>query len=881
MMNSSLVDRSRIRHGRRNLFGTRRSARPRLERLEGRTLLSTWTVTDNSDSPTDPGSLRYAIRNAPSGTTIDFAPTVGSMITLTNGTLNITTNLDIEGPSGYRLAINGNANGSVFGIASGKTVAISELSIGNGKAISGGGIDNGGTLTLSGCTISDNTATSGGGGIFNNGTLTINNSTLSKNVGGYGGGIVNNSGATVTNCTLSFNTSADSINPGYSGGAIDNYGTLSLVNCTVANNEARYTGGIENRKVLTIVNSTISHNKGNYECGGVFNSGSVSLANTIIALNIVTDTSFGGVPDVDGTVNSLGYNLIGNTKGINGWVSTDLHNVDPKLAPLGNNGGPTQTMALMPGSPALNAGSASIPGVAVPKIDQRGALRGPAGLDAGDSPDIGAFESSSSYLVTMTSDSNVVGTLRAAVNWANLNVNVNKPKPVAIPTPPVPNTILFDTKGAFSQPQTIALSPGLGPLTLTNTSTGETIAGPGASIVTVSGGGKVRVIDVSERAITMITGLTISGGHTDSGSGAGILIQSFATVTLTNSTVSNNSASSGGGIGNDGALTLVNCAVSGNSSISMGAGIVSHGAATLTNCTVSGNVARFAAGGIYSQTALTLTNSNVTENSADASGGGIVNVGAATLTNCTVAGNSSGSRGGGILNDGTLTLTNSTVAGNSSGLRNRPEFIGGGGIINYDTLTLTNSTVSGNSDPKYGGGVYNANPGFFGSVGTVTLDNTIIAGNRLTGPDGSGPDVNGPFQSLGHNLIGNTAGSTGWVSSDLLNVDPNLRPLASNGGPTQTMALMPGSPAAGAGDVSFVKNPPFPGPPFTDQRGLARIVSGKVDIGAFQSQAGVSPAVAKPVAVKGHPVRTAKVVPIFSSPKTLTLVLSSRRLLSW
>ena len=147
-------------------------------------------------------------------------------------------------------------------------------------------------------------------------------------------------------------------------------------------------------------------------------------------------------------------------------------------------------------------------------------------------------------------------------------------------------------------------------------------------------------------------------------------------------------------------------------------------------------------------------------------------------------------------------------------------------------MTLTNCTVSTNTANKAGGIV---NSGALAKA--VTLGNTIIAGNTLTDPAGSGPDVIGEFTSLGHNLIGNTAGSSGWVSSDLVNKNPLLAPLANNGGPTLTMALMAGSPALGAGDVALLTNPPFPGPPpFTDQRGLPRTRNGTVDIGAYELQ---------------------------------------------
>ncbi len=213
-----------------------------------------------------------------------------------------------------------------------------------------------------------------------------------------------------------------------------NVGAATLVNCTVSTNSAEEGGGIFYR-------------------GDSAND--TSLANTIVAGNS------GSGPDVNGTVHSLGHNLIGDASASSGWVSSDLLGANPLLEPLGNHGGPTQTFALMAGSPAIDAGSASISDVTVPPLDERGAIRGPAGLNAGTAPDIGAFEDSSSYLVTSAADSNDAGTLRSAVNWANINVNNNNAN--LKPNPAKPDTILFDTKGVFAQPQTITLSASLGP----------------------------------------------------------------------------------------------------------------------------------------------------------------------------------------------------------------------------------------------------------------------------------------------------------------------------------------------------------------------------------------------------------------------------------
>ena len=172
------------------------------------------------------------------------------------------------------------------------------------------------------------------------------------------------------------------------------------------------------------------------------------------------------------------------------------------------------------------------------------------------------------------------------------------------------------------------------------------------------------------------------------------------------------------------------------------------------------------------------------------------------------------SLGGGIYNGGTLTLTNSTVSGNSAGY--------GGGIFNAGTgtLTLTNSTVSANTATNSGGGIYNG--------GDATLANTIVAGNGAP----TNPDAQGGFTGQGHNLIGDTEGSSGWVDSDLQDVDPLLGPLQNNGGTTDTHALLPGSPAIDSGTSA--------GCPATDQRGVARPNDGDkngtatCDMGSFE-----------------------------------------------
>ncbi len=256
----------------------------------------------------------------------------------------------------------------------------------------------------------------------------------------------------VTNCTLSGNSVA------YNGGGVVNYGgVVTLTNCTISGNSSSVTGGgvanlgdgIVAGGTTTLIGCTVSGNSAATNGGGIDNeSGTVTLVNTIVAGNTATTSGL----DVFGTFNSQGNNLIGETDGSSGWVGSDLtgtvaNPLNAMLAPLGNYGGPTQTMALLPGSPAIDAGINSIAGLTIPTTDQRGALRGPAGLNAGSTADIGAYEASSTYLVTSTADSNDVGTMRSAIGWANVSTNDN-PANIASPAP---NTIDFDISGSGVQ----------------------------------------------------------------------------------------------------------------------------------------------------------------------------------------------------------------------------------------------------------------------------------------------------------------------------------------------------------------------------------------------------------------------------------------------
>lgn len=339
---------------------------------------------------------------------------------------------------------------------------------------------------------------------------------------------------------------------------------------------------------------------------------------------------------------------------------------------------------------------------------------------------------------------------------------------------------------------------------------------------------------------------------------------------------------SGGGIYNSGTLVLSRSLLLENSAAQNGSsgrsggsggGICNQGTATLGNCTLAYNSAGRGAGPIWG-TGL-----------GDPGGGGgaVYNSSNFSASGCAFYGNSAGhggigsipfstgglrrggdgGPGGGVANAGSASLTNCTLAFNASG-------DGGSGTVDYSvggdgghggaiyqapgaTCLLIACTVSrnragqggaGGAGPRFGpyngtdgrgGGLFSAD-GRDGHPQSLSyLIDTITAGNFSS----SGSDLYGLFVSMGHNLIGDSYGSTGFensMRSDLVGlpsapVDPLLGPLTDNGGPTPTMALHPASPAIDAGDDALLEEAYGV---TTDERGFARKSGAHVDIGAFE-----------------------------------------------
>lgn len=836
-------------------------------------------VVNNSDSGA--GSLRQAIADACDASTITFnMAMVASPITLTTDTLVINKNLTITGPGSSLLTVQRSSAGGtpqfrIISIDSG-TVSISGLTITNGNtpdgapggtigstATEGGGIRNAGSLTMSdvsvignrggkggnatnvpgdggraggiynigslltmtNCTISGNSAGAGGtggtggggrggdgGGIFSqSGTMTLTNVTISNNTGGastttsgfggMGGGIFNNvpSTASLTNCTVSGNSSGDATGPSSTngfGGGLRNDGAMTVIGSTISSNTSHGPGGgVINEALFTLINSTISGNSAAF-AGAFYNSGSVSFTNCTITNNSAstpgdegvenaqanakvrnTIIAGNGTKDVLGFFTSLGNNLIGkaDTDGHNGFINGSNNDqaggvatpLDPRLGPLANNGGPTQTHALLADSTAIDAGNNCVlndscsPALGSSlTTDQRGAGFNRAVDGNGDGTatvDIGAYEVQN-LLVTNTNDSGA-GSLRQAITDANVGADTNAINFQAG---------LTGTINLLTELPLLASSMKLN--------------GPGASVLTVAR---------SNAAVTNFSVFTIYSGPSNQN----------VWVTISGLTVTGGHSSSGAGIRNLGTLTISSCAIANNASTGDGAGIT------------------------------------------NGFGGAFVSL---IVKNSTVSNNSAVQSGGGINNGAPLTIVNSTISGN------RTDLHGGGIMTGSDSLTIINSTITNNradfNDDTFGGGGGMSQSG----GGTRILQNTIVAGN-FHGTGSARSDVDLALGSTSSfSLIGDGTGMTGitngsngnQVGSSGAPIDPRLGPLAGNGGPTLTHALLSGSPAIDAGNNSVVTNPPFIGPPFTDQRGgsFNRIADGdgnstaNVDIGAYELQ---------------------------------------------
>jgi CSLREA domain-containing protein len=365
------------------------------------TTIITVNTKEDEDNTDGDCSLREAIRAANENTVVDGCAagsdaeqdailfSLGDKATITLGstlpTISNPSGLTIDGQKA-KIKVSGNdaVGVGVFEVSAKLTLNHLIVADGNSSFRGAGLLSDGGEVQVLNSTFSGNSATDDGGGIANfAGTLEVTNSTFSKNSAMNGGAILNAGTLTVTNSTFSKNNAL------FSGGGIANAtGTLEVTNSTFSKNSAGDVGGgIRSDGGLEVTNSTFSKNSApNDGGGGIMASffGTATLKNTIVA-----NSPSGGNCRNEGPLTDGGYNIEDGTSCGFDPNNNSMPSTEPKLAKsLAKNGGPTKTIALLKGSPALNAIREATNGCGTEiTTDQRGVSR-PQGAGC----DIGAYE---------------------------------------------------------------------------------------------------------------------------------------------------------------------------------------------------------------------------------------------------------------------------------------------------------------------------------------------------------------------------------------------------------------------------------------------------------------------------------------------------------
>lgn len=724
----------------------------------------------------------------------------------------------------------------------------------------GGAVWNAGLLLASGCTFAGNSAVGGDGGIGSSGYALPYSPGFPGGAGGdgAGGALFNCATARLVNCTLAFNISQGGagglggwgykMSPDYPPGPNGPNGSPGLS-----------VGGIYDASGQSyLTNCTIVFNSGS----GIWTTGTngTKLINTLLAEN-----SPGG--NGSGTMTDLGHNL--SSDATCAFTNAgSMNNTYPLLGPLANNGGSTLTVALLPGCRAIDAGDTA----AAPPTDQRGVAR-PFGMAA----DIGAYEfngttnSVPAIVVTECTEANLLaamsggGRVTFACNGIILISNTVAVKTDAL-LDAAGHLIILRGNGAglFQVSPNVTFS--LANLKLTGGSADE-----GAGIDNTGGfvnatncvfsgnvaseGGAVwnsgtLVVDLCVfNANSAVGAGGLSGNSYDAPGGSGSdapggAICNFGTVTISRSTFNNNSVVAGAGAsgytsyhGDPG--------MSGGSGGSGGAGgngkggaLYNAGTARAINSTFADNSGTGGNGGAGADGGPNYGGPGSGGNGGTGGAGGngvgaIFNSGDVQIINCTFASNSGSPGNGGPAGNGAEgNLGGSGGAGGNGGS-------GIGALYGlYSSCQITNCTFAGNwggsgsggsggaagkTDYPYGNyGGTNGPPGTAGSAGTGGI---WASGGKLVNTVLAGSSCNGSITDGGHNLSSD-ASCAFTAAGSRNNTDPKLGPLADNGGPTLTMALLPGSPAIDAGSAV--------GAPATDQRGVPRPQGSGVDIGAFE-----------------------------------------------
>ena len=798
------------------------------------------------------------------------------------------------------------ANRRVFTVSDGVTAVFQNLAIRYGKITGsgndGGGIRNDGITTVSNCEIYSNRVTyDGGAGISNRNLLTVNNSTIYSNTAYYmGGGVLNhyyvdeNGYLTITNSTI-FGNSVTSTSAYTEGGGVHfRQGSGAITNSTIYGNSAYTTGGVgmdDNTGTLTLKNTIIAGNTGHYNIDFGFRQ-----------------SGYGNVVD-------NGYNIIGKTSqytftGTGGWNDTDKDgtftlysvgttgtlNMDTALSINDNQSNGVQTLALESSSIAVNNGASGTNGtISVPTTDQRGAGRN-------STTDIGAFEYGGDYVVSQPTTQALEATFssvlynKATVSWTNGNGSrrivfmkaSNTGTAIPVDTTTYTASSVFGSGTQIGATGWFAIYEGLGTsVTVTSLSASTNYIVQVFEYNGITNGVENYFTDTATnnpKTTTTYTPVTLycnySTGNDATGNGSsGTPYKSFhkcytesnsgdtldltGTFDWTNADETGDATTSGYTIskdltfsGNGVESTIFQSASADNTADRRVFLISSDVITTFQDLTIRyGKVTGSSndGGGIRNDGTTVVTGCEIYSNRATSDGGaGVSNRNLLTINNTAIYDNTAYYMGGGVLNHynivegGYLTITNSTIFGNA--VTATVAYTEGGGVhFRQGSGAITNSTIYGNSAHTTGG------VGMDDNTGTLTLKNTIIAGNtgHYNIDFGFRQSGYGNVVDNGYNIIGKTSQYTftstgGWNDTDkdgtftlysvgttgTLDIDTILG-VNDNAARTKTLALQASSIAInnGASGTNGVVSVPV-----NDQRGATR--NSTIDIGSFEYNGG-------------------------------------------
>ncbi|MCA9053923.1 MAG: hypothetical protein KDA75_08805, partial [Planctomycetaceae bacterium] len=606
------------------------------------------------------------------------------------------------------------------------------------------------------------------------------------------------------------------------GGAIFSHrGAITIVNSTLSGNQTQSDGGgiFAVYSDVTIVNSTITGNSAAGRGGGIdffpnaYDGESLTIHNSIVAGNSAATNPDFTIPGGPAGSLEVRYSLIGDNEGttlieaqsrdVNGNFIGDADSggvIDPRLATLQDNGGATLTHDLLPNSLAFNGGDNTL---AVDPTDFDSPLttdqRGPSFVRSfAGRVDMGAVESrdlTGRFVVDSAADvvdgniTNGHRSLREVVDLANRTFGVD----TVTFAPALDGTALLLTSGQIDILE------------------GIDFVGNGTANTIIDAQQNSRIFAIAGfRNNVTLDSLTLQNGRTTAGldKGGAVVVGGLSTLHATRSRITGSSTAGTNAEG--GAIAAV------------------YGNVVLVDSTLSGNWTSGLSG----------------EGGAVFSRYGTITVRGSTLHANFTTGESS--EGGAIAAfNGNVTIVNSTLSGNR--VEGGDTFGGGGLFADAGDVVVVNSTITGNSAPRAGGlEIYPNDNGE-----SLTVYNSIIAGNlAATNPDFTAPANPGANLTVRFSLIGNNSGTMlaedqsgssgnfigGGTAGTAIN--PLLAPLADNGGPTQTHALLPGSLALNTGNNALAVDH-IMSPLTSDQRGAPfhRIFGSAVDIGAFEDQA--------------------------------------------